>query len=69
MNPGSQACGYVSEAFVLTERVAVSLLVLVVGVLVFAWQVRTLGSGADEDGAGGAAAPRGASRRGPAGSG
>jgi Gpi18-like mannosyltransferase len=60
MNPGSQACGYVSEAFVLTERVAVSLLVLVVGALVFAWQARTLGSDADEDGAGSAdrAAPR-----------
>jgi len=66
MKPGSQACGYVSEAFVLTERVAVSLLVLVVGVLVFAWQVRTLGIGTGEDGAG--SADR-AARRFPAGSG
>jgi len=67
MNPGSQACGYVSEAFVLTERVAVSLLVLVVGVLIFVWQVRTLGSAPDEDGAGGADGA--ARRRFPSGSG
>ena len=43
VNAGSQACGYVSEAFVLTERAAVSLLIIVVGILVLAWQAHTLG--------------------------
>jgi hypothetical protein len=43
VNPGSQACGYVSEAFVLTERTAVSLLIILVGILVLAWQAHTLG--------------------------
>ncbi len=43
VNPGSQACGYVSEAFVLTERMAVSLVIILVGILVLLWQARTLG--------------------------
>ena len=43
VNPGSQACGYVSEAFVLTERMAVSLVIVLVGILVLLWQARTLG--------------------------
>ena len=43
VNPGSQACGYVSEAFVLTERAAVSLVIVLVGILVLAWQAHTLG--------------------------
>ncbi len=43
VNPGSQACGYVSEAFVLTERTAVSLVIVLVGILVLLWQARTLG--------------------------
>ncbi len=43
VNPGSQACGYVSEAFVLTERVAVSLVIVLVGLGVLAWQAHTLG--------------------------
>ncbi|HSH33882.1 MAG TPA: hypothetical protein VLB31_09685, partial [Actinomycetota bacterium] len=43
VNPGSQACGYVSEAFVLTERVAVSLMIVLVGLGVLAWQAHTLG--------------------------
>ena len=43
VNPGSQACGYVSEAFVLTERMAVSLVIILVGILVLAWQAHTLG--------------------------
>ncbi len=43
VNPGSQACGYVSEAFVLTDRMAVSLVIILVGILVLLWQARTLG--------------------------
>jgi Gpi18-like mannosyltransferase len=43
VNPGSQACGYVSEAFVLTERVAVSMVIVLVGLVVLAWQAHTLG--------------------------
>ncbi|HEY8168291.1 MAG TPA: phospholipid carrier-dependent glycosyltransferase [Candidatus Limnocylindrales bacterium] len=43
VNPGSQACGYVSEAFVLTERAAVSLLIVLVGIVILAWQAHTLG--------------------------
>jgi hypothetical protein len=43
VNPGSQACGYVSATFVLTERVAVSLVIVLVGLLVLVWQAHTLG--------------------------
>jgi hypothetical protein len=44
-NPGSQACGYVREAFVLSDRAAAALVVLVIGFGLIAWRARRPGSG------------------------
>lgn len=48
VDPTSQACGSVAEAFVLTQRVAVAAIVLVVGLIAVAWQVRLLRQGTRE---------------------
>ena len=42
VDPGSQGCGTVTESFVLTQRVAVALLVLAIGLVAIAWQVRLM---------------------------
>ena len=44
-NPGSQACGYVREAFVLSDRAAAALVVLAIGFGLIVWRARTQGSG------------------------
>ncbi|MFI5254595.1 MAG: phospholipid carrier-dependent glycosyltransferase [Candidatus Limnocylindrales bacterium] len=54
MNPNSQACGYVRESFVLSDRAAAVVVVLAVGLAVLVWQVRAVrgrdGHGAIRDG-------------------
>ncbi|MGH2407976.1 MAG: phospholipid carrier-dependent glycosyltransferase [Candidatus Limnocylindrales bacterium] len=42
VNPTSQACGYVRESFVLSDRVALGLVVLAIGLGVIAWRRRRM---------------------------
>jgi Gpi18-like mannosyltransferase len=48
VDPTSQACGSVSEPFVLTQQVAIAAVVLLVGLVAVAWQVRLMRQAARE---------------------